>query len=81
MCVHEILEQVRALICRKKSFRDYNLETSEFEEMLMATRPELIPTLVLGGFGRIRTAEINRLDWADIDLEKKIVKIMHQKQN
>ena len=48
---------------------------SEFAEMLNATRPEIIPTLVLGGFAGIRTEEINRLEWKDVDLEKKIVKV------
>ena len=77
---HEILEQVRGVDLPKDNPSEITIwKPSEFEEMLMATRPELIPTLVLGGFAGIRTAEINRLDWADIDLEKKIVKITASK--
>lgn len=76
----EILEQVRNVDLPKDNPSEITIwKPSEFEEMLKATRPELIPTLVLGGFAGIRTAEINRLDWADIDLEKKMVKITASK--
>ena len=73
---NEILEQVRGVDLPKDNPSEITIcKPSEFEEMLKATRPELIPTLVLGGFAGIRTAEINRLAWADIGLEKRMVKI------
>ena len=72
----ELLDQVKGMELPKDNPSEINIWTpSEFAEMLNATRPELIPTLVLGGFAGIRTAEINRLDWTDIDLERKMVKI------
>jgi integrase len=35
----------------------------------------LVPYLVLGGFCGLRHAEINRMDWTDIDLPQRIVRI------
>ena len=45
----EILEQVRGVDLPKDNPSEITIwKPSEFEEMLKATRPELIPTLVLG---------------------------------
>ena len=77
---NEMLEQVRGVDLPKDNPSEITIwKPSEFAEMLSAARPELVPTLVLGGFAGIRTAEINRLDWADIDLEGKMVKVAASK--
>ncbi len=39
---------------------------AELSLMLEHARPELVPFIVLGAFAGIRTAELQRLDWADI---------------
>ena len=77
---NEMLEQVRGVDLPKDNPSEITIwKPSEFAEMLNAARPELVPNLVLGGFAGIRTAEINRLDWADIDLGGKMVKVAASK--
>jgi len=77
---NEMLEQVRGVDLPKDNPSEITIwKPSEFAEMLSAARPELVPTLVLGGFAGIRTAETNRLDWADLDLGGKMVKVAASK--
>ena len=77
---NEMLEQVRGVDLPKDNPSEITIwKPSEFAEMLNAARPELVPNLVLGGFAGIRTAEINRLDWADLDLGGKMVKVAASK--
>ncbi len=72
----DILNEVKRIDLPKDYPNEITIwKPSEFAEMLGATRPEIIPTLVLGGFAGIRTEEINRLDWKDLDLDNKIVKV------
>jgi len=47
----------------------------ELSEMLMAVRPEVLPWLVMGAFCGLRTAEIMRLDWAQVNLERRFVEV------
>jgi len=47
----------------------------DMHKLLQAAGPELIPFLVLGGFAGFRTAEIGRLDWSAVDLERRIITI------
>ena len=77
---NEMLDQVRGVDLPKDNPSEVTIwKPSEFAEMLNAARPELVPTLVLGGFAGIRTAEINRLDWTDLDLGEKMVKVAASK--
>jgi integrase len=77
---NEMLDQVRGVDLPKDNPSEITIwKPSEFAEMLNAARPELVPTLALGGFAGIRTAEINRLDWADLDLGGKMVKVAASK--
>ena len=41
----------------------------EVEKLLKAASPEFLPVLALGAFAGLRTAEIQRLDWSDINGE------------
>ncbi len=45
------------------------------EALLHAAPPRLIPILAIGAFSGIRMAELNRLDWSAIDLERRIIEI------
>ena len=47
----------------------------EITRLLSAASPEFLPVLAIGAFAGLRTAEIQRLDWADIDLAGRIIKI------
>ena len=47
----------------------------ELREMLTAASPEQIPFLAIGAFAGVRHAEIQRLDWANVNQEAKIIEI------
>jgi integrase len=44
-------------------------------EILNAARPELIPWLCIAGFAGLRTAEIQRLEWKNVDLAEKVIEV------
>jgi integrase len=46
-----------------------------------ATGPGLLPLLVLGGFAGLRTAEIERQRWEDINLERGFIRVTAAKGN
>ena len=41
---------------------------AEIAELLAAASPDFLPVIALGAFAGLRTAEIERLEWRDIDL-------------
>ena len=47
----------------------------ELREMLDHTRPALTPWLAIAAFAGLRSAEILRLDWSDVNLERKLVTV------
>jgi integrase len=44
-------------------------------KILHAAPPALIPILAIGAFSGIRMAELNRLDWSAVDLDRRIIEI------
>lgn len=48
---------------------------AELTALLTAAKPEMLPYLALGAFAGIRTAEIARLDWSAVQLERGFVEI------
>jgi integrase len=47
----------------------------EMGKILHASPPRLIPILAIGAFSGIRMAELNRLDWKAIDLERRFIEV------
>jgi integrase len=47
----------------------------EITRLMSAASPEFLPVLAVGAFAGLRTAEIERLAWADIDLAGRIIKV------
>ncbi len=47
----------------------------QMETILHAAPQRLIPILAIGAFSGIRMAELNRLDWSAIDLERRIIEL------
>ena len=44
-------------------------------KILHAAPPHLIPILAIGAFAGIRMAELNRLDWSAVDLDRRIIEL------
>ncbi len=47
----------------------------EMRKILHAAPPHLIPILAIGAFSGIRMAELNRLDWSALDLDRGIIEL------
>ncbi len=47
----------------------------EVTKILAAVRRDALPALAIGAFAGIRTAEVCRLDWAQVNLEKGLIEI------
>ncbi len=47
----------------------------EMRTLLHAASPEVIPFLAIGGFAGLRVAEICRLDWIAVSLERRIIEL------
>ena len=61
---------------------DFDIEIFSPKEvkLLLAHCPEsLVPVLVIGGFAGLRTAEIERLDWSEINLAGKFIEVKAKK--
>jgi integrase len=46
---------------------------------LESATPELLPYLAIGAFAGLRAAEIQRLDWSEIDFESGLIEVTAQK--
>ena len=61
---------------KMKSGSDVTLFTPEqMRKILHAAPPHLVPILAIGAFSGIRMAELARLDWSAIDLERRIIQV------
>ena len=48
---------------------------AEMTKLLHHASPELVPILAIGAFSGIRMAELNRLDWKAVDLDRRIIEV------
>lgn len=51
----------------------------EMEKLLKHAEPVLVPVLAIGAFAGLRTAEIERLDWAEVNLKTRLIEVKAQK--
>jgi integrase len=51
----------------------------EMSELLAVVRPEMVPWLAIGAFGGLRSEEIHRLDWREINLAERYIEIKASK--
>ena len=51
----------------------------EMQEILTAARPEMVPWIAIGGFAGLRSAEIQRLDWSEVNLTERHIEIKASK--
>ena len=68
-------------IAKPKVIRDapaiWSPET--LEKLLRAASPELLPVLACGSFAGVRAAELLRLEWSEIDLDRGLIEIRADK--
>jgi integrase len=55
------------------------LTISEAARLLECATPEVLPYIALGLFAGLRRAEIQRLDWSDIDFESGLIEVKAEK--
>ena len=48
---------------------------SELKRILSAARPELIPWLAIAAFAGLRSAELQRLDWSEVNLTERHIEV------
>ena len=66
----EALDKIRAADVDTEIFTP-----EQFAKILHAAPPSLIPILAIGGFAGMRKAEMDRLDWNAVDLERKLIEV------
>lgn len=76
----EALEEVEAVQQAKEDNADIKILTpAEMSELLAAARPEMVPWLAIAGFAGLRSAELQRLDWSEINLAERHIEIKASK--
>ena len=55
------------------------LKPDELARLLNNAEPEVIPYIAIGAFAGLRAAEIDRLDWSEIDLEARLIHVSARK--
>jgi integrase len=66
----EALEKIRAGDVETEIYTP-----GQFAAILHAAPPHLIPILAIGGFAGMRKAEMDRLDWNAVDLERRMIEV------
>src|SRR4029453_3876291 len=51
------------------------LTVAETARLLEAADAELVPFIAIGAFAGLRRAELERLDWSDVDLESGLIEV------
>jgi len=52
---------------------------AEMAKLLASATPDFLPCLAIGGFAGLRTSEILALDWQDVRLAERTIKVTHRK--
>lgn len=74
------LEEIEAVQQAKADSGEIEIFTStEMNEILAAARPEMVPWLAIAGFAGLRSAELHRLDWGEVNLEERHIEIKASK--
>ena len=72
----DAMEEVEAVQQAKEDNGEIEIFTpAEMAEMLNVARPEMIPWLAIAGFAGLRTAELDRLDWQNVNLAAGLVTV------
>lgn len=72
----DALDEIEAVERPKEDAADVEIFTpDEIREILSVARPEIVPCLAIGAFAGLRSFEITRLDWSDINLNEGYIEI------
>jgi integrase len=76
----EAVEEIEAVQQQKVDNGEIEIFTpAEMSEILVAARPEMLPWLAIAGFAGLRSAELQRLDWSEINLMERHIEIKARK--
>jgi integrase len=70
---HTAVEQIQ--LVRVKSADTTIFSPGEMATLLHHAPPNLVPILAIGAFAGIRMAELERLDWKAVDLDRKFIEV------
>jgi integrase len=76
----DALDEIEAVETPKQDAVEVEIFTpDEMREILTAARPEMVPWLAIAGFAGLRSAEIKRLDWSEVNLTERHIEIKASK--
>ena len=76
----DAIEEVEAVQQAKADNSEIEIFTpTEFAEILNAARAEMVPWLAIGGLAGLRSAELGRLDWSEVNLTERHIEIKASK--
>jgi integrase len=76
----DAIEEVKAVRQAKADNSEIEIFTpAEFAEILNTARAEMVPWLAIGGLAGLRSAELGRLDWSEVNLAERHIEIKASK--
>ena len=76
----DALDEIAAVQQAKEDSGEIEIFTpGEMQEILSAARPEMVPWLAIAAFAGLRTAEVQRLDWSEVNLAQRHIEIKASK--
>jgi integrase len=74
------IDEIKAVEKPKQNVGEVEIFTpGEIGEILSVARPEIIPCLAIGAFAGLRSFEIARLDWSEVNLAERHIEIKASK--
>jgi integrase len=76
----DAIEEIESVQQQREDSGEIEIFTpTEMAEILSVSRPEMVPWLAIAGFAGLRSAEICRLDWSEINLAERHIEIKANK--
>ncbi len=76
----EAIEEIEGIQPAKPETNEIQIFTpGEMLEILIAARSEMVPWIAVAGFAGLRSAELQRLDWSEVNLVEKHIEIKASK--
>ena len=72
----EAMDEIKAVQLPKEEPSEIEIYTpEEMQEVLAVTSPEMVPFVAIGAFAGMRSTEISRLHWSEIDLNERYIEV------